>query len=122
MRDSHACLYASSAWLRTFGKVTKRSLSRATFIGFDKSDTLRRGLGALGLATADNFPILTRSQHTQWALVKAGAGIGIMTTDIGDHEPGARKRVLSSSPAHHHSHVAGHAPRGAHEPARSGGR
>lgn len=98
VRDSHACLYASTAWLRAFGKVTKRSLSGATFVGFDRSDTLRRGLAALGLElTADNFPILTRSQHTQWALVKAGAGIGIMTTEVGDREPGVQ-RVLKELP------------------------
>jgi len=98
LRDAHAFLYASPGYLRTLGRVTRRSLSRATFIGFDRADTLRAGLATLGLAlTADNFPIITRSHPTQWALVKAGAGIGIMSADVGAAEPGV-VRVLPELP------------------------
>lgn len=99
VRDSRAFLYASTAYVRSLGsRVTKETLSRATFIGFDRSDTLRLGLNQLGLElTEKNFPILTTNQHAQWAMVKAGAGIGIMSDVVGDAERGV-VRVIRSLP------------------------
>ncbi len=95
VRESEAYLYATPAYLRTLGKRrTRESLSRATFIGFDRSDTFRKGLAALGLAlTAESFAIRCQSQHVQWALVRQGAGVGIMLADIGDAEPSVRRAL-----------------------------
>lgn len=100
LRDSEAHLYAAPAYLRTLGKpITRESLSRATFIGFDDVETFRTGLNArLGLSlAAKNFPLISGSQHVQWALVREGAGIGIMTAELGDAEPSVR-RVLKALP------------------------
>ena len=56
------------------------------------------GRGALGLAlTPENFPLVSQSQHVQWALVRAGAGIAIMIAEVGDADPGVR-RVLEDLP------------------------
>jgi DNA-binding transcriptional LysR family regulator len=95
VRESEAYLYATPAYLRTLGKRrTRESLSRATFIGFDRSDTFRKGLAALGLTlTAESFAIRCQSQHVQWALVRQGAGVGIMLADIGDAEPSVRRAL-----------------------------
>ncbi|MFY0562397.1 LysR family transcriptional regulator [Archangium lansingense] len=99
IRDNEAYLYATPKYLRTLGtKLTRDDLSRATFIGFDRADTYRKGLGALGLSlTEKNFPLLSQSQHVQWALVREGAGIGIMVSEVGDAEPSVR-RVLKDLP------------------------
>ncbi len=99
VRDSAAYLYAAPKYLETLGPgLTRESLSRATFIGFDYTDTFRKGLGALGLAlTPENFPLVSQSQHVQWALVRAGAGIAIMIAEVGDADPSVR-RVLEDLP------------------------
>lgn len=99
LRDREAYLYAAPRYLRTLGtKPTRDDLSRATFIGFDRSDTYRKGLVALGLSlTEKNFPLLSQSQHVQWALVREGAGIGIMVSEVGDADPSVR-RVLKDLP------------------------
>ena len=99
LRDTQAYLYATPKYLRTLGpRVTRESLSRATFIGFDHTDTYRKGLAVLGLdLTPAQFPLLSQSQHVQWALVREGAGIGIMTSGVGDREPGVC-RVMKALP------------------------
>lgn len=99
VRDSEAHLYASPRYLKTLGpRLTRESLSRATFIGFDYTDTFRNGLVAIGLAlTPENFPLVSQSQHVQWALAREGAGIAIMIAEVGDREPSVR-RVLEDLP------------------------
>lgn len=98
LRDGRARLYAATRYLRSLGRVTPTRLREATFIGFDRTDTYRRGLEALGLALPDAcFPVLANHQFVQWALVKAGVGIGIMLEEVGDAEPGVA-RVLPALP------------------------
>lgn len=100
LRDSEAYLYASPGYLKKLGsRPTRASLSRATFVGFDHTDTLRKGLAAaLGVElTPENFPLVCQNQHVQWALVREGACVGIMIAEVGDAEPGVR-RVLPDLP------------------------
>ncbi len=100
LRDIEAYLYAAPKYLRMLDTpLTRDALSRATFIGFDHTDTFRKGLAAsLGLSlTPENFPLVSQSQHVQWALVREGAGVGIMIAEVGDAEPGVR-RVLKDLP------------------------
>lgn len=100
IRDDEAYLYASPKYLKTLGRrVTRDALSSATFIGFDHTDAFRAGLAKmLGLElSAERFPLISASQHVQWALVREGAGIGIMLAEIGDADPGVR-RVLPDLP------------------------
>jgi DNA-binding transcriptional LysR family regulator len=95
LRDSHASLYATPQYLETLGApLTLELLSRATFIGFDHSARFREGLAALGLSLGPHsFPIVSQSQHVQWALVCRGAGVGIMMVEIGDAEPSVRRAL-----------------------------
>jgi DNA-binding transcriptional LysR family regulator len=98
--DRVAYLYASKKYLRTLGaRITRATLARATFIGFDHSDTFRKGLeAALGLSLEKaRFPFLSASQHVQWALVRAGAGVGIMLSEVGDADPSVG-RVMRELP------------------------
>jgi DNA-binding transcriptional LysR family regulator len=100
LRDIEGYFYASPAYLRTLGtRLSRESISHATFIGFDHTDRFRKGLAALGLSlTAESFPLLSQSQHVQWALVRAGAGIGIMIAEVGDSEPGVRRALEDLPP------------------------
>ncbi|WP_257463366.1 hypothetical protein [Archangium lipolyticum] len=43
------------------------------------------------------WSLLSQSQHVQWALVREGAGIGIMVSEVGDADPSVR-RVLKDLP------------------------
>lgn len=97
--DSKAYLSASPKYLESLGPdLTRESLSRATFIGFDHGEAYRTGLAALGLRlTAENFPIVCKSQHVHWGLAREGLGIAIMLAAVGDREPAVR-RVLPDLP------------------------
>jgi DNA-binding transcriptional LysR family regulator len=91
-----AYLYATPAYLRTLKPpLSRESLARATFIGFDETDTFRLGLNAaMGLTlTPENFSLRSSNQHVQWGLVRQGAGIGIMLSDVGDAEPTVRRAL-----------------------------
>jgi DNA-binding transcriptional LysR family regulator len=101
IRDSEAYLYAAPKYLRKLGaRLTREGLSRAQFIGFDRTDTFRKGLhAALGIELGpENFPLVSASQHVQWALVREGAGIGIMIAEVGDAEPGVRRALADLPP------------------------
>lgn len=88
IKDVSARLYATPHYLESIGSPTApEDLRHADFISFDSTGMLIQGLNALGLnLSKDNFPILTESCLTHWALVKQGLGIGIMPEEIGDME------------------------------------
>jgi DNA-binding transcriptional LysR family regulator len=87
-----ARLYAAESYLARAGPFdTPEALSRADFIGFPRNEPYLEALNGLGLSlTARNFPMICDSHLAQWALVKAGAGIGAMILEAGEAEPGIR--------------------------------
>ncbi|PRQ05415.1 HTH-type transcriptional regulator TdfR [Enhygromyxa salina] len=89
VRDGRAWLYATPDYLARLGNpTTAADLSKGQFLGFDRSDTLIKGLNAMGLSlTPDNFPVIVGNQLVQWELAKQGVGICIMTEEVGDPEP-----------------------------------
>lgn len=89
IKDVSARLYATPQYLESLGSPSEpEHLNSADFISFDSTGMLLNGLNALGLSLSnDNFPILTESYLTHWALVKQGLGIGIMPEEVGDAEP-----------------------------------
>jgi len=95
VKEGRAHLYASAAYLESMGNPeTPEELSRCDFIGFDRGDALQKGLAAMGLTlTPGSFPILTENQLVQWELAKQGAGVCIMTQDVGDSEPRVRRAL-----------------------------
>lgn len=99
IKDSCGWLYASPSYLDRIGNPSRPDdLSRAEFMGFDRSDVMVDGLAALGLhLTQANFPIVTSNHLVQWELVKQGAGICVMMEEVGEVEPRVR-RVLPDLP------------------------
>ncbi|PCJ84358.1 MAG: LysR family transcriptional regulator [Hyphomicrobiales bacterium] len=95
IKDVSARLYATPDYLQKIGNpTTPYGLKDADFIGFDHTDALINALNTLGLnLTQRNFPVLSENLLVQWEFVKQGIGIGIMQSDVGDHESVVR-RVL----------------------------
>lgn len=87
IRDGEAYLYAARAYAAELGPaLDAATIARATFIGFDHGARFRDGLSSLlGVdVPAERFALVAASQHVQWALVREGAGIGVMMAEIGD--------------------------------------
>lgn len=100
VRDDNAHLYATEAYLSAIGEPTSLAdLSRADFLGFVNIDVLIKGLNTLGMnLTSRNFPIICDSHFVHWEFVKRGAGIGVITENIGDAEPLVRRVLPDMAP------------------------
>lgn len=87
--DSHHYLYASKSYLKTIGQPKKiEDLDDATFLGFDRADTLIDAYRTVGLElTHSHFPIIVHDWTVQWSMAKAGLGIALMTEEVGRKEP-----------------------------------
>jgi DNA-binding transcriptional LysR family regulator len=97
LADDEALFYAAPSCLERLGPSA--DLTKADFIGFDRSDTLIWQLRERGLALSHaNFPIVTSNQLVQWEMVKAGLGIGIFPRWIGDAEPSVRRVETGAGP------------------------
>ncbi|MCO4769136.1 MAG: LysR family transcriptional regulator [Deltaproteobacteria bacterium] len=100
VRQSAAHLYATPEYLASIGNPsTPDELSRGEFLGFDRDDTMIRGLNAMGLSlTQANFPVITGDQLLQWELAKRGVAICIMGERIGDAEPTVQRALPDFPP------------------------
>lgn len=92
-------VYASPVYLahngtpKTFADVLTHD-----FIGYDRDDRLIRGFRDAGLeVTRDSFPIRTDDQVAYWALVCAGAGLGIGQRAVAGRDPRVT-RILPDAP------------------------
>jgi DNA-binding transcriptional LysR family regulator len=100
IRDDFAHLYAAQSYLRAIGNpASEAELEPAEFLGFANTDVLIEGLNAHGLnVTKRNFPIICDNHLVQWELVKQGAGIGVITENIGGREPLVRRVLPGMKP------------------------
>jgi DNA-binding transcriptional LysR family regulator len=89
IRDVPARLYATPEYLSRIGNPKlPYDLRHAEFINIESTGALIKGLRAMGLDVNNtNFPVLVENYTVMWALVKHGAGIGILDGNIGDAEP-----------------------------------
>ncbi len=97
--DDRATFYATAAYLERLGNpATLADLNAADFIAIDDVETSLGYYNAIGLAlTAANFPAVSASIPTQWALTAAGIGIGVAPLHVGDADPRVR-RALRDAP------------------------
>lgn len=89
LKDFYAYLYATPEYLlqHNAGKQMK-DLAGCAFIGFDCNAPLIKTFSEQGLGVDDaQFCIATQNHIVHWELVKAGMGVGIMMSDVGDAEP-----------------------------------
>ncbi len=100
VRDDSAHMYAADRYLDRIGNPkTLEGLTQADFVGFANTDVLIKGLNSLGLNVAkSNFPIICDNHLVQWEFVKRGAGIGLITEDVGEAEPLVRRVLPRMAP------------------------
>lgn len=98
--ESHHYLYASKSYLKTYELPEKtQDLDDATFLGFDRTETLIDLYRTWGLElTQKHFPIIIHDQLVQWAMAKAGLGIALMIEDIAANEPEMVQLYPGSTP------------------------
>ena len=89
IRVSPMRLYATPDYLAEHSEIAAiTDIKPQNFIGFDTTEVSVEAFQRVGLElTSDEFCIASDSHLVQWAMVKQGLGIGIMTERIGDEEP-----------------------------------
>jgi DNA-binding transcriptional LysR family regulator len=89
IKNSPLRLYATPKYLTEHSNLTSiADIKPENFIGFATTKLLLDGVDEIGLElTSDSFCIASDSHMVQWAMVKQGLGIGIMSEGIGDGEP-----------------------------------
>lgn len=98
--QADAKLYAAPSYIDAHGPFENRdALARAAFVGLSENAAFLEGLKAMGVeASEENFVAFASSHITHWELVKAGAGIGVMASRIGDAEPAVREAAPWAAP------------------------
>ncbi len=93
-------LYASKEYLERLGNpTTPDGFDDADFIGFDQSERLVAALGPMGFnLTKDNFTVITENHIAHWELVRQGAGISPMPTELGDTDPSIKQILPNLGP------------------------
>lgn len=86
-------LYAARDYLDRVGRPeSAQALMRLDFVGLDRSDLIIRLMAANGFAvTRDFFALRCEDQLVNWALVRAGGGVGGMQRAVGDADPGVER-------------------------------
>lgn len=99
LRKSNAYLYATPAYLKKIGPIQKVSdLKKAAFFGVSNNLEYIAVLKTIGLElTSKNFHIFSEDLIFHWEMTKQGAGIGVMSEDVGAKESSVRK-VLEKLP------------------------
>jgi DNA-binding transcriptional LysR family regulator len=97
VNETAANLYASPEFLKQIGDPqTPADLEHVDFIGFEHAERFLPVLNGCGIpVTRQNFKIVTSSGSVCLELVREGLGIGLMTKDMAEREPGL-VRVLPS--------------------------
>jgi DNA-binding transcriptional LysR family regulator len=88
--EQAAPLYATPEYLARIGDPrTPEALSeRAELIFFERSERVEQVLAGLGLHIPPERLILTcENQLVQWAMTRAGLGLGVIMESVGDAEP-----------------------------------
>lgn len=100
VREMRGHLYATPAYLDGLGRPqTPAELSRASFIGWDRTATMIEYLASFGFAlTQESFPLVSQSHLAQWAMVKLGLGVGAMAEVVGDAEPLVQRALPDMTP------------------------
>lgn len=93
-------LYASHDWVERHGAPeTIGDLERLPLVGYPGQSWLLKGLIELGFPLSEaNLRIVSESHLTQWAHVRAGAGVGVMTLRVGDADPSVRRLLADMQP------------------------
>ena len=97
--DIEISLFASEAYLGTLGPLDSLTdFSAANFIGYNSPLRLIPQIKALGIpVTAANFGLTTSTGSAMYELVREGAGIAFLPTNVAEGRLGLR-RILPNAP------------------------
>jgi DNA-binding transcriptional LysR family regulator len=89
IRQDPIRLYATPQYLADHREIASiADIKPQNFIGFETIKVKVEGFAKIGLElTSEEFCIASDSHLVQWAMVKEGLGIGLMSEQIGDSEP-----------------------------------
>lgn len=88
VRQDHGRFYATPGYLDSIGRPGPEGMGAAGFVGFDTAEVMAGFLRQMGLPVdRRNIAVISGSHMAQWAMVKAGAGIGVAPAWVGDVEP-----------------------------------
>ncbi len=97
--DDRATFYATPEFLQRWRNPRSlKDLSAVDFIAIDDVETTMSYYNAIGMTlSAGNFPAVSASIPTQWALATAGIGVGVAPLYVGDRDPRVQ-RVFDGVP------------------------
>lgn len=92
--------FASIDWVsRNSAPKTAADLEAIDMVGYPGQSWLLKGLRELGFPISEkNMRIVSESHLAQWAMVKAGAGVGIMTLRVGEADPTVQRLLPDLAP------------------------
>lgn len=92
--------FASRDWIERHGApVTRADLADLPLVGYPGQSWMLKGLVEQGYPLDENrLRVVSESHLAQWAHVKAGAGIGVMTLRVGEAEPSVRRLLADEGP------------------------
>ncbi len=98
--SDHGGFYASIDWItRHPVPTTPADLEAVDMVGYPGQSWLLKRLRELGFPVSErNMRVVSESHLAQWAMVKAGAGVGIMTLRVGDADPGVHRLLPDLEP------------------------
>lgn len=93
--DGQGAFYASKTYLDKRGRPqSEKELRQHDFIGFSNNARMIEAMAESGIDLAsDNFRVGSASGLVMWEMARAGLGIIIMSSNVGDHAPDM-ERVL----------------------------
>lgn len=100
----HFGLYAARTYLRQRSAPERpEDLTRHVVVGFDRSPLMVRGARRIGLSLeSSGFRLRSDDRVVHWAAVRAGVGLGLLPTYLGEREEGLlrvlREHRLAPSP------------------------
>lgn len=92
--------FASRGWVERNGApVTKADLSHLPLVGYPGQSWMFRCLAEQGFPLCElNLRVVSASHLAQWAHVRAGAGVGLMTLRVGEADPGVCRLLEDEGP------------------------
>lgn len=95
IKDMSATLYATPCYLQKLGPVnTIQELTHALFVSVGSREAFIKAMAGMGLMLADdNISVVCESHLVHWEMTKAGLGIGLVPTDIGDADPSVQRVI-----------------------------
>jgi len=95
-----AGFFAAREWVERNGTpATREDLANVPLVGYPGQSWMLKGMVEQGYPLSeDNLRIVSESHLAQWAHVRAGAGVGVMTLRVGEADPSVCRLLADEGP------------------------